>query len=906
MRRIILIFIYIFFIYNSVDAAIVAQIPSQIGNAQCTWALVNRIYYVAWNTYSNYLIDEIWSPTDRYIASSTSTISFWESDNNLISGCRTSNDWVRQSEVAPWNNTHVVAFWANCTFNKPTDLNRRNVQFVYNIKHWQITTNWTSSFTKNYATYEPASQVWSTFTKNYNNYFVENYVINQNECFNIELRYCWDWIRDLWYWEACDYNDINHIGWWVWWCSNTCTPINIPGWSTCNSLSASPSSSSAWSLNSTLTCSWNNVSNYQIVCWNGQVFSWTWTNSWTQTFSNVCNYNAIWNYTSVCTINNAITNPACNAVVSVTGWGGGWWGWWWGPACLSLAFWTWTWTYIATWIKVSAPNFNPDITHRNVSYTWPATEISIPVTCKWTSPFDYAKVNCWTSSITWTTPIKQLNSSNEYTFICRYNSIPNIWINPDYNPKCYIWSSSSFAETTSLSCWWKISFWPSFCWDWILQKPNSAWVNEQCDYWSANWNFTLQCNTLKTDVQCDSNCKIPQTTCPYNWSMIIWPEDNIIIWDWVNPFYQILTRPYVKNNSSFDLDLNALCTVHTSGTSLDWISPQCRNIWLLTPWEQKSFSAYPIFTSNIDNITAWSYNDNILQTTLKSDAWDILTNAYFAADFKVRVSRPSIATLWGWTSFVSNSNNIANVQKVADENRENIYWKWKNNNFVWVWISYSYTWPWIGLSSSSINISDLVYIGKIADQWTKNNTSINSVITSVWTNDWFSTTDINDFENFNWLDNVFILKNQDFEINSTNNNGFWSWPRTYIIENWNLIIKANIDYLDNIAFVVKWWDIKIYDSVLNITWTYIVIPKSWVGWKIIWEWWKTQNVLTIKWSIYWNINDLVSKRVYIKENTSWQLDVWTIVSFGSSIFRKPAPLTWQFLWEYIESQKIAK
>jgi hypothetical protein len=36
------------------------------------------------------------------------------------------------------------------------------------------------------------------------------------------------------------------------------------------------------------------------------------------------------------------------------------------------------------------------------------------------------------------------------------------------------------------------------------------------------------------------------------------------------------------------------------------------------------------------------------------------------------------------------------------------------------------------------------------------------------------------------------------------------------------------------------------------------------------------------------------------------IDVGTIVSFGSSVFRKPAPLTSKFIWDYLEAQKTAK
>jgi hypothetical protein len=58
--------------------------------------------------------------------------------------------------------------------------------------------------------------------------------------------------------------------------------------------------------------------------------------------------------------------------------------------------------------------------------------------------------------------------------------------------------------------------------------------------------------------------------------------------------------------------------------------------------------------------------------------------------------------------------------------------------------------------------------------------------------------------------------------------------------------------------------------------------------------------------LYGNINGLVDKRVYINEGENGQINVGTIVSFGSRLFRRPAPLTSQFIDDYIESQKVAE
>jgi hypothetical protein len=60
----------------------------------------------------------------------------------------------------------------------------------------------------------------------------------------------------------------------------------------------------------------------------------------------------------------------------------------------------------------------------------------------------------------------------------------------------------------------------------------------------------------------------------------------------------------------------------------------------------------------------------------------------------------------------------------------------------------------------------------------------------------------NVFTTFNGLKNVFVLKGQNLNINDVMPN-YITGPRTYIIENGDLIIDKNIVYADNIGFVVK-------------------------------------------------------------------------------------------------------
>jgi hypothetical protein len=125
---------------------------------------------------------------------------------------------------------------------------------------------------------------------------------------------------------------------------------------------------------------------------------------------------------------------------------------------------------------------------------------------------------------------------------------------------------------------------------------------------------------------------------------------------------------------------------------------------------------------------------------------------------------------------------------------------------------------------------------------------------------------------------------------------------TFIVDSWDLIIDVDVKNIpQNIAFVVKNWNIIIKNNVKEIQWTYIVL---WI-WKIKSDWIDTSNTLVVKWSLYWDSADLVAHRVNVEED-NWELTFGTIVSFGSHIFKKPAPLVTKFINEYLETSKVAQ
>lgn len=751
-------------------------------------------------------------------------------------------DWVI------WNDTQTVNVWSWAIFkitvtnNGTEDLNNIVISDTLAPNcSWNLTLPWT----------KPAT--WLNFTiygswNNSDNIFQVGESFSYNcEKSNTQTNYTntasvnWKWVTSL---KDVNDDDTSEV---------IIKNLNTP---TCNSLTATPLT---WvnSLTSTLTCTWTNATTYSINCWNWQVIN---------ASTGTCNYTTIWTYTPTCFINWNVTSSSCQQTVSVTN-----------STSSSSSSWGWDWYQCRDISK----------TWNQITCTWNHLVKTFRLSCNWSYLFANANVWAWnTTSANFT--------CNDWAASCSvYNQVVSetsfyTWLS---NPACNLipsssssswWStSSSWWSTSSSSSWWSS---PDYCWDWVVQRPNDNFQNEECDFWTStrpSW--------------CTSSCKINWiSSIPNDWEIVFWPIDNVIIGNNMNPYSAYsLDKPSILNNSSYDLYFDSLCVTKKSWSTINWATV-CENIWkTLFPWVKHSFSSIPNFVWNTSSLTAWTYWDNVIVTTIEHE-WVLYKDAYFASELKVRVSKPSVATTGGWTSFVKTTSNIANISDVTSV----IWTSNKNKNFVWAAVS-----AW-NISSYSSDVTDSSSVTSITKEWTDYNQSINSSInnassTSVWTS-----SDLSDFKNYNWIANAYVIKNTNFIV-WPSTFAWLTWPRTYIIENANLIINSNINYSGNIAFVVKWWNIQIDNSVTTISWTYISIPDGSLGWDIKWTSGSTNDVLTVKWSIYWNLENLLSKRTYIKEN-SWILSVWTIVSFGSSVFRDPAPLTSTFINEYLDATKVSK
>jgi hypothetical protein len=399
----------------------------------------------------------------------------------------------------------------------------------------------------------------------------------------------------------------------------------------------------------------------------------------------------------------------------------------------------------------------------------------------------------------------------------------------------------------------------------------------------------------------ESTCKYKEFSIPWEWDLKFWPNKNFIIGKDSNLFILYgYNHQYIQNTGDSDLYIEKLCIYKKhNNPSLQWARQQCETLNKVIP----KYSGKIYFSKVLALIwnTSWisnnvSYQDTEIITSIKHKGM-FYNNAWFAQSMIVRVAKPAVSTIWWGTSLLQSNSRLSNMNNIVDLK----FWanKNSNNNFIGPLVS---EWNYSTYSKESKDnniISDLKNEG-----WSYNdslNTKINESEWVIMSSYWFS-----DFKKYNWLDNIHIIKNKSVILDSD----AFVWlngSKTFIVESGNLIIKSDILYDKwNIAFVVKWWNIMIKNNVQHLNGTFIAIPKNNMWWKYLAEISSTKNKLHIQWAVYGNLEKLASNRVYLKVNNNKQLDVWIVINYNSNSLFKPSPLVWEFIWDYIDSLKIAK
>lgn len=715
---------------------------------------------------------------------------------------------------------------------------------------------------------------------------------------------------------------------WIWWwsCNASYTPVITPptscvSWWVTWTLTSPITSASSWLCqtwvtvwNFTNTLSWT-TTNYSWSCnwvwwWNCNaritptsclVWSITWTQSWpiSQSTPWLCQlWLAVWNF-------QAVTNWSVINYTWSCGWV--WWwscnasyspGWWWTSPCVS--WWVTWWQNSAInsstpWLCISWTtvwNFSSVTNWSVINYTWE---------CNWRTWW-----NCsasftswwwgwwWACTSWWVTWSQNSPISSTTNWLCTpWNVVWNFQSTANWSVINYTWSCSwrtwwnCLASYSSGWWWWNPPGWwwtppgwwwtPPFCWDWILQR-NTQWINEECDFWSwtwANW--------------CTTTCTILKTTPSWG-NISITPTWSLLIWHWMNVFANLNSSNIsIKNTSTSDIYIDTPLCVYKTNISynvLSWPSWICSSgdIWYLNRnWWTKSVNlTTSSYIWNTWNLPSWvDYSDAIITTTLQ---WLNTSNTFLKSDLLVRVAKPSVVTLWWWASILS-WNNYSDINNVSS------WWfsllnPTVNKNLILssLWVN--------PLSSYVKTSSDVNIITKSKTDWNKDLDRFNDISS----NNWVSNITTLPSQKFNWFDDVFTHK---WNVSLNAQNISW-WNKTYIIEDWDLTINWDITSSSSILFVVKNWKIIIKNTVSNID---AIIINIW--WKVEWDSVYTLNKLVINWALYWDVDDLLTKRTYIKDRWAY-VDVWTMVNFTSKVFTSPPPLLSKFLWEYSNLDKIPK
>lgn len=457
--------------------------------------------------------------------------------------------------------------------------------------------------------------------------------------------------------------------------------------------------------------------------------------------------------------------------------------------------------------------------------------------------------------------------------------------------ECDLGSGNNNKWSCTTSCKW------TYCGDWSLQRPNSTakWAQfEECDFGTSTWPSWCR----KSDCRIIWDFTRPSqwwgdntTPSDKDW-IIFYPSGWALLWNGMKLWDTYsLSLPYIKNNTGYDLYIDKpLCLYKDSKLSLQWNSSICSasQIWALASGQKFDFNVAD-YTANTALIPAGlSYQDVNLIT---APQW--LKGSYLSSVLTVRVAKPTVANIYGWTSLLNfNSALYSDVEALS----QNFLNDLRNKNFVVASIADT-----TGKSFSSYvsSVWDKTVYDNSVNNWNSSAATSIAKLSSTW-----YATPINTLptEKYNWLSNVFIHK-WDVSLEGQAISG----NKTFIIENWNLIINWSISAVagSNIAFIVKWWNIIIGSDVAKIDWVYLAIKQDNIGGKINSDAIKTNNRLIVNGGLYWDARDLIANRTYMKSD-NWIINVWTTINFRSGVFTNPPPLLTTFIDEYMKVNKIAK
>lgn len=644
----------------------------------------------------------------------------------------------------------------------------------------------------------------------------------------------------------------------------------------------------------------------------------------------------------------------------------GWWAWWCSAVtCTPLVWWLcvpWptVWaqgsplTAASAWLCpawVVVSNFASVSVWATTNYTWDCWWVSW-----WACSASYTTWWWGWWCIAWPTVWVQPNPLNALSawlcppWVTVSNFVPvTAWATTTYTWSC-AWLSWGNCIASYSSWWWGwwwgwggwwwgwwwgggTSWINSYCWDWIVQKPNAKWQDETCD----------------TNAPWCKGCLMAQTN-PWEW----WPWKITITNPWAtNSYYSISSYKIVAWDKVPLFTNKDEIRFESSANLYLWWQPVSivNNANKIITWVGKTYTL-PLWS--------WVWRVDYLDHKVYDGSWKLVDIIYKTVNY------PSNLRLFAWsdiTNFRWDTSSFGSSEIYRDTNMSSIYPSQWNNVFyinVWFieeamsirvtkniisnvswWNAYIYNPVWFDVNYVVWNYLDKLASGNFTTtsinarnrEW-QNLSSLTSEITSDSNfNNKINETNISDTNKItssiliknSSLDDVIVegvadfdkllpqlWDNQNIRIIKDKNLIIkaWVWDlklfatKTIIIENWDLIINRDISYFwtdSSWAFVVKNGNILVSKDVSKISWVYL--DMKWSIWSSNWA---TEKQLVVEWSLYWNSQHLSKNRTYVRA-TEWSsaLTTWVIINYSNRVLKNPPPMLTNFIEEYNE-KRIAK
>lgn len=757
----------------------------------CAWANKTINYYLPiWtNQRTVYPIDSFTNNVLSFILSADSSVSLFKNWSNVLDDC---TDWQRWSNVGPvWQTVNAIWNYDGCVMNRQIRQNPSLPTFQLVFKVAYKTQTWTWSGNSSYYYYP---QAWENilpiqYIPNQKQRIWSAARVHDNECLNVNVNYCWDWILHSSQWEQCD--DGNNVD--GDWCSAICESENLAQcvrWPITLPLSSTITASTSglcqpwvlvWWFASSIV--WNAI-NYVWSCWWSAV-GWPCAASYTSTASACTRWD--------------ITIPLTGIISSTTPW------------------------LCQTWVTVdSFADTTPVGNVRN--YVW---------WCGWSAIWNINGWNClwqfvtwwWSECVRWPMSLPLTAPINaSHPWLCRAWEI--VWAfleTPSWSSRNYTWSCNGYiwwtCNATYTSGWGN-----SYCWDGTLDP----W--EQCDDGNnVDWDW------------CSATCRRP-------WSSWGWGWWGVPTWTYYCGDGNLNPWEDCDDGNKIDWDgCNKSCDREP------WVTfgeiPKCSEI---DPPSVLLWEYLPVFwkIKSIDNINSCKDSNVWMIKKSSSRCYFKISNKFWVAD---EFYAPCYGWNWWnlWNDFFKTINSQTSnidwklLRKIDESYKNKKLWEYKITLYkieydqcVEVpWEETQYVFKRKSYKWSVCAMNFIITTPYLLQQWATISTSSNATLSNFYRMNGKSmlsnlelanikVASLSWWETKDYLLNTFVTKYKKLAVVNTKLNNITMKKvsdRNIYYYNWSINLN-NVKFVKPTTIIIDWWDVNIK---WNVTWNVMFIVPQW-------------------------------------------------------------------------------